>query len=286
MSGLRDPSSGPSSGISRAESGPRRSLQHAHLPRQCQHGDGERGYGDERHRESQAEPLVGGERRRREDGADEEGGGEQGVPPHRGRAHRRARAEARAGGARPAAADRDREGGGEGRHEAGGEIRGERDAGRDPDGEAELDRDQRGPDDPLGALALDAEGREGRPARSRARELRDARDDENPCQCQANRFGEHPVRIFRGEASRLRSVACRSSPRSRSPRGVSTPHSRGAEVESALAPGMVALKSVEVPLGALAGRRIEGVRRIGKMPVVEFSAGDDDLGQSRRSSST
>ncbi len=54
---------------------------------------------------------------------------------------------------------------------------------------------------------------------------------------------------------------------------------RGAEVESALAPGMVALKSVEVPLGALAGRRIEEVRRIGKMPLVEFSAGDDDLGR-------
>ena len=53
---------------------------------------------------------------------------------------------------------------------------------------------------------------------------------------------------------------------------------RGAEVESAVAPGMVALKSVEVPLGALAGRRVEGVRRVGKMPVVEFSAGDDDLG--------
>jgi formamidopyrimidine-DNA glycosylase len=52
----------------------------------------------------------------------------------------------------------------------------------------------------------------------------------------------------------------------------------GAEVASALAPGMVALKSVEVPLGALAGRRIEAVRRIGKMPVVELSAGDDGLG--------
>ncbi len=54
---------------------------------------------------------------------------------------------------------------------------------------------------------------------------------------------------------------------------------RGAEVESALAPGMVALKSVEVPLDALTGRRIEGVRRVGKMPVVELSAGDDDLGR-------
>ena len=44
----------------------------------------------------------------------------------------------------------------------------------------------------------------------------------------------------------------------------------GAEVESALAPGMVALKSVDPPLGVLAGRRIAGVRRIGKMPVVDF----------------
>ena len=44
----------------------------------------------------------------------------------------------------------------------------------------------------------------------------------------------------------------------------------GAEVESALAPGMVALKSVEPPLGSLAGRRIGAVRRVGKMPVVDF----------------
>ena len=44
----------------------------------------------------------------------------------------------------------------------------------------------------------------------------------------------------------------------------------GAEVESALAPGMVALKTVEPPLSALAGRRIAAVRRIGKMPVVDF----------------
>ena len=54
---------------------------------------------------------------------------------------------------------------------------------------------------------------------------------------------------------------------------------RGAEVESALAPGMVAMKSVKPPLGALAGRRIEGVRRVGKMPVVELSAGDDEHGE-------
>lgn len=48
---------------------------------------------------------------------------------------------------------------------------------------------------------------------------------------------------------------------------------RGAEVESALAPGMVALKSVDVPLSELVGRRVEGVRRVGKMPVVAFSDG-------------
>jgi formamidopyrimidine-DNA glycosylase len=50
----------------------------------------------------------------------------------------------------------------------------------------------------------------------------------------------------------------------------------GAEVESALAPGMVALKSVDPPLSALAGRTIEGVRRVGKMPVVELSGGGGD----------
>lgn len=46
----------------------------------------------------------------------------------------------------------------------------------------------------------------------------------------------------------------------------------GAEVDSALAPGMVALKSVDPPLSALSGRRVEKVRRIGKMPVVEFAS--------------
>jgi formamidopyrimidine-DNA glycosylase len=49
----------------------------------------------------------------------------------------------------------------------------------------------------------------------------------------------------------------------------------GAEVESALAPGMVALKSVEPPLEAVVARRIEGVRRVGKMPIVDFSAAED-----------
>jgi len=43
----------------------------------------------------------------------------------------------------------------------------------------------------------------------------------------------------------------------------------GAEIESAVAPGMVAMKSFDPPLDALAGERVSGVRRIGKMPVVE-----------------
>jgi len=46
---------------------------------------------------------------------------------------------------------------------------------------------------------------------------------------------------------------------------------RNAEVESALSPGMVALKSVDPPLAALEGRRIVAVRRVGKMPVIEFA---------------
>ena len=51
---------------------------------------------------------------------------------------------------------------------------------------------------------------------------------------------------------------------------------RDAEVESALSPGMVALKSVDPPLDALTGRRIAGVRRVGKMPVVELAQPDGD----------
>ncbi len=45
----------------------------------------------------------------------------------------------------------------------------------------------------------------------------------------------------------------------------------GAVVESALAPGMNVMKTFEPPLEALAGHELTGVRRIGKMPVVEFS---------------
>ena len=44
----------------------------------------------------------------------------------------------------------------------------------------------------------------------------------------------------------------------------------GAEVESVLAPGMNVMKTFDPPLEALAGRELTGVRRIGKMPVVEF----------------
>jgi formamidopyrimidine-DNA glycosylase len=45
---------------------------------------------------------------------------------------------------------------------------------------------------------------------------------------------------------------------------------RGATVESVLAPGMNVMKTFEPPLEALVGREITGVRRIAKMPVVEF----------------
>src|SRR3954454_18156215 len=45
---------------------------------------------------------------------------------------------------------------------------------------------------------------------------------------------------------------------------------RGAEVESALAPGMVTMKTFDPPLDAVAGRTISAVSRRGKMPVVEF----------------
>jgi formamidopyrimidine-DNA glycosylase len=44
----------------------------------------------------------------------------------------------------------------------------------------------------------------------------------------------------------------------------------GAEVESVLAPGMNVMKTFEPPLAELAGTSVTGVRRIGKMPVIEF----------------
>ena len=43
----------------------------------------------------------------------------------------------------------------------------------------------------------------------------------------------------------------------------------GAEIESALAPGLVALKTFDPPLDSLAGAEIAGVRRIGKMLAVD-----------------
>jgi formamidopyrimidine-DNA glycosylase len=44
----------------------------------------------------------------------------------------------------------------------------------------------------------------------------------------------------------------------------------GAEVASAIAPGMNVMKTFEPPLEALAGRKLTAVRRVGKMPVLEF----------------
>ncbi|HKZ14526.1 MAG TPA: DNA-formamidopyrimidine glycosylase family protein [Solirubrobacterales bacterium] len=44
----------------------------------------------------------------------------------------------------------------------------------------------------------------------------------------------------------------------------------GATVESVLAPGMNVMKTFDPPLEALVGSEITGVRRIAKMPVVEF----------------
>ncbi len=45
---------------------------------------------------------------------------------------------------------------------------------------------------------------------------------------------------------------------------------RGAKVESTLAPGMNVMKTFDPPLEALEGREVSAVRRVGKMPVVEF----------------
>ena len=44
----------------------------------------------------------------------------------------------------------------------------------------------------------------------------------------------------------------------------------GAEVESALAPGMVTMKTFDPPVDALTGRSFTGARRRGKHPIVEF----------------
>ena len=44
----------------------------------------------------------------------------------------------------------------------------------------------------------------------------------------------------------------------------------GASVESAVAPGVNVMKTFDPPLEALVGREVTAVRRVGKMPVVEF----------------
>ena len=44
----------------------------------------------------------------------------------------------------------------------------------------------------------------------------------------------------------------------------------GATVESAMAPGMVTMKTFDPPLDAVAGETVKGVRRAGKMLVVDF----------------
>jgi formamidopyrimidine-DNA glycosylase len=49
---------------------------------------------------------------------------------------------------------------------------------------------------------------------------------------------------------------------------------KGARVESALAPGVVTMKTYDPPVSALAGHTIEGTRRFAKMLSIDFS---DDL---------
>jgi formamidopyrimidine-DNA glycosylase len=51
---------------------------------------------------------------------------------------------------------------------------------------------------------------------------------------------------------------------------------KGVVIESALAPGINALKSFDPPLSALEGRVIEGVRRRGKNLIVPVAGGDRD----------
>src|SRR3981081_4016380 len=52
---------------------------------------------------------------------------------------------------------------------------------------------------------------------------------------------------------------------------------RGAEIESALAPGISARKTLDPPLSALAGQRISAVRRRGKYLIVEVGGPADRL---------
>jgi formamidopyrimidine-DNA glycosylase len=49
----------------------------------------------------------------------------------------------------------------------------------------------------------------------------------------------------------------------------------GAQVEAAFAPGMNTMRTFDPPVDALAGRGVSSVRRVGKMPVVEFSSAGD-----------
>ncbi len=51
----------------------------------------------------------------------------------------------------------------------------------------------------------------------------------------------------------------------------------GARIESALAPGINALKTFDPPLAALEGRRIAGVRRRGKHLIVEIDGAEHPL---------
>src|ERR1044072_9142480 len=44
----------------------------------------------------------------------------------------------------------------------------------------------------------------------------------------------------------------------------------GSTVESTLAPGMNVMKTFDPPLQALGGGELTAVRRVGKMPIVEF----------------
>ena len=52
---------------------------------------------------------------------------------------------------------------------------------------------------------------------------------------------------------------------------------QAAEVESAASPGMVALKTFDPPLSALTGMTVESTGRVGKMPIVRFTGGDEPL---------
>jgi formamidopyrimidine-DNA glycosylase len=57
----------------------------------------------------------------------------------------------------------------------------------------------------------------------------------------------------------------------------------GAEVESTLAPGMVAVKTLDPPLSALEGMKVAGTGRVGKMPIVRFSGASQTSPERTRS---